>query len=104
MKIKTPTTIALIAGCLLTAAGLLWWYMFYGPAVAQMEYATYEDVARCLYSYSDSCRVVNNSVALLADTVPYNPALFLVGVLVGAASVVCKLLVGRRVPKAELKV
>jgi hypothetical protein len=92
MKLKNPTTISLIIGSLLVAFGLLWWYLFYGAAVAQMEYATYGDVAACLYSNGGECEIVNRSIALLAGAAPYNPLLFLAGVGVVIVTIVLKVL------------
>jgi hypothetical protein len=92
MKLKKLSTIALIVGSLLIAASLLWWYLFYGAAVEQMENATYWDIAACLYSYSGECQIVSRSIALLAGAAPYNPAVFLAGVVVVIVSIVLKAL------------
>lgn len=92
MKNKKLSTIALIVGSLLVTLGLVWWYLFYGAAVEQMEYATFGDVATCVYSYSEECRIVSRSIALLAGAAPYNPVVFLAGVVIVIVSIVLKAL------------
>ena len=98
MNWKKPSTIVLVAGLVVTAFGLLWWYMFYGAAVEHMEYATFSDVVVCLYSTPEPCRLANESIALMVDTVPYNPVLFQAGVVLLFVGVGLKLF-GRGKPK-----
>jgi len=86
------SAVVLALGLLMAATGLLWWYLFYGAAVAQMEYATYSDVFVCLYRTTEQCRLANESIAFLAGATPYTPLLFQSGVGILTAGLVLRLL------------
>jgi len=68
-----------IIGAVVSTLGAAWWYLFYSEAVKAFESGTMSDVLKCLYSNDEECAIVNRSAALLGDTAPYNPVLFLSG-------------------------
>lgn len=94
MTLKKLQTPMLALGALLAVAGASWWYLFYVEAIKQFEDGGLEDVVKCLYSYDEGCEVVNRSIALLGDTVPYSPALFLGGLALLLVALMAKVFRG----------
>ena len=85
MDIKRLGNILIVAGAVVLAAALIWWFTFYKTVIREVGRASggqgdgnVLDAVSCIYSSSGVCALVSG-IATIAGRTPYEPLTFWFG-------------------------
>jgi hypothetical protein len=98
MDLKKLSSILMIAGAVLAAGAVIWWYAFYSKVIGELNQlnpgsdassSSVLDTLSCLYSSAGVCSLVSG-VASIAGRTPYEPMLLWVGVGLLAVGIIVR--------------